>query len=81
MASVHGAYNNALAPLKHSLDLIDLAEEVFPGDGLSYLACLKSDMALGFEIFNEPINSKLVVSAISSFAGAVLMTVVLGQVM
>jgi len=81
MASVHGAYNNALAPLKHSLDLINLAEEVFPGNGLSYLACLKSDMALGFEIFNEPINSKLVVSAISSFAGAVLVTIVLGQVM
>lgn len=79
MASVHDAYDSALAPLKHSLDLINLAEEVFPGNGLSYLACLKSEMALGFNIFNQPINSRLVVSAISSFAGAMLMTIVLDQ--
>ena len=81
MASVHDAYSSALAPVKHSLDLINLAQEVFPGNGLSYLACLQSEMALGFNMLDEPINSRLVVSIISSFAKAVLVAIVLGQAM
>lgn len=80
LTSVAEEHDAEADKLHHSLDLINRAEEVFPGNGTGYLDNIHAGQSLSLKFLRVPLNGRLLGSAIFSLVATIAITVIFNTV-